>query len=333
MRTAVLKGIQDIQLEDRPIPEVSEGEVLIKVECCGICGSDVHAYKNLLFPAGTVLGHEFSGTVAQIGPSVSTFAVGDRIVARPPGICGKCYWCKRGQLALCVEHFDNTLGLKIPGGFAEYVVAKEFQAVPLPESVSFEEAAILEPLAVCIRGIRNSQLELGDDVVVIGAGPIGLITMMCAFKRGAARVFVVEKSQKRRDMALALGATNVLPPEKVFELKKETDIIDLVYDCVGSSATLNMGVDLVRNGGQILILGATQEQATYNQTEVLVRAIDFKHSMGYFVDDFDTAVKCASVGMFPLKELVSDVYALERIKDGFVKLMDTDAAVKILIKP
>lgn len=333
MKAAVLKGIKDIQLEDRPEPEPGAGEIVIKVEYCGICGSDVHAYKSLMFPAGTVLGHEFSGTVAKLGPGVDTFTVGERIVARPPGICGKCHWCKRGQLALCVEHFDNTLGLKLPGGFAEYVLAKEFQAVSLPDHVSFEEAAIMEPLAVCIRGIRNSQLDLGDNVVVIGAGPIGLITMMCAFKRGAAKVFVLEKSQRRRELALQLGATGVLQPEGVDELKKELDLVDIVFDCVGSSSTLNMAIELVRNGGQILILGATQELVSYNQTNVLVRAIDLKHSMGYFVDDFELAIKCVSAGMFALNDLISDVLPIERITDGFNQLLDTEAAVKILIKP
>jgi (R,R)-butanediol dehydrogenase / meso-butanediol dehydrogenase / diacetyl reductase len=332
MRVAVLKDIKDIQLENRPQPEPGAGEILIKVEYCGICGSDIYAYKNLLFPAGTVLGHEFSGTVAKLGPGVNTWVIGERIVARPPGICGTCYWCKRGQLALCTKHFDNTLGLKLPGGFAEYVLAKEFQAVSLPKNVSFEEAAIMEPLAVCIRGVRSSQLDLGDNVVVIGAGPIGLITMMCAFRCGAAKVFVLEKSQKRRELALKMGASEVFSPEN-WNGAKKGELIDIVYDCVGSSGTLNIAIELVRNGGQVLILGATPEQVSYNQTAVLVRAIDLKHSMGYYVDDFEIAIKCVSAGMFPLGDLISDVLPLERITEGFDKLLDAEASVKILIKP
>lgn len=335
MRAAVLTGERQIAIKEVAVPRIGKDELLVKVGCAGICGSDVHAYKSLIFPVGTILGHEFAGTVAEIGQEVTTLKPGQRVVARPPGICGECEWCHRGELALCSKHFENTLGLKIPGGFAEYVKMKEYQAISLPENVSFEEAAQCEPLAVCFRGSHSTELRVGEPVLIYGAGPIGLLILQLIRLRGARPIFVIEKSSRRREKAIELGADCVWEPspELLDSLRKsEKAGIRLIYDCVGIEETLGQGLEIVKPGGKIVMIGATAKPVTLNQLKWLQRGITIIASMGYFIDDFAAALTALQKKMINVETLVSHILPLEEIERGIRYLENPDQALKILIK-
>jgi (R,R)-butanediol dehydrogenase/meso-butanediol dehydrogenase/diacetyl reductase len=335
MKAAVLTGERQITLREMATPRIEKDEVLVKVEYAGICGSDVHAYKSLIFPVGTILGHEFAGIVTEVGEEVKTVKPGQRVVARPPGICGQCEWCHRGEFALCSKHFENTLGLRIPGGFAEYVKMKDYQAIPLPESISFKEAAQCEPLAVCFRGAHAGEIRVGDAVIIFGAGPIGLLVLQLIRLRGARPIFVIEKSRRRREKAIELGADYVWEPFPglLDTIQKiENAGVRLIYDCVGIEETLQQGLEVVKPGGKIVMIGATAKPVTLNQLRWLQRGITVVASMGYFVDDFAAAIRGLQKKMINVEGLVSHTLPLEEIEKGIQLLENPDQALKILIK-
>lgn len=336
MKAAILTGKQQITISDIPKPVPAQDEVLIKVEYCGICGSDVHAYETLMFPIGTILGHEFAGIIVEVGSGVTKNHVGDRVVVRPPGICD-CEWCLKGELALCIQHFDNTVGLKIPGGFEDYVVVKDFQAIKLPDTISFQQAAQFEPLAVALHAVNNSGLNVGDTVVVFGAGPIGLLTMRGAKLAGAGKIYVVEKSPMRQAMAKKFGADCVFDPEAVDIIRSVLDLephgVNMIFECVGKQVTLDASLQLVHKGGQIIMLGASAQPVTLDQLKWLQKGVTIRASMGYFVEDFTAALKVTARGMYDLDSLVTDVIALDDLEEGIKRLRNPDQALKILVRP
>ncbi len=336
LKAAVLTGQRQITIRDIPKPEPGPGEVVVKVEYAGICGSDVHAYKSLIFPVGTILGHEFTGTIAAAGGSVKNLRVGQRVVARPAGICGECEWCRRGELALCVHHLENTPGLKVPGGFAEYVKLHDYQALPLPEAISFQEGAQLEPLAVCCRAVQTAPGRVGDSAVVFGAGPIGLLVLQLVRLSGARPVTVVEKSPARRRKAAELGADEVLEPspdliKRIRE--REEHGPRLVYDCVGNEDTVNRSLEAVRSGGRVVMIGASAKPFPVNQLRWLQRGITVIATMGYFVDDFGAAITLLEKKLVDVSSLVSHVIPLVEIEKGIQSLEDPEQALKVLVRP
>ena len=336
MKAAILTAKQQITISDIAKPVPTQGEVLIRVEYCGICGSDVHAYETLMFPVGTILGHEFAGVIADVGPGVTKHQIGERVVVRPPGICD-CEWCLKGELALCAQHFDNTVGLKIPGGFGDYVVVKDFQAIKLPASISFQQAAQFEPLAVSLHAVNNSGLRVGDTVVVFGAGPIGLLTLRGAKLAGAGKIYVVEKSPMRQAMATKFGADYVLDPGAIDIVETVLDSepfgVNMIFECVGKEVTLDASLRLVRKGGQIVMLGASAQPVVIDQLKWLQKGVTIRASMGYFVEDFTTAIKATALGMYDLDSLVTDVILLDDLEDGIKRLRNPEQALKILVRP
>lgn len=335
MKAAILTGKQQIAISDIPKPVPAQAEVLIKVEYCGICGSDVHAYETLMFPIGTILGHEFAGVIAEVGPGVTKNQVGDRVVVRPPGICD-CEWCLKGELALCIRHFENTVGLKIPGGFEEYVVVKDYQVIKLPDMISFQQAAQFEPLAVALHAVNNSGLRVGDTVVVFGAGPIGLLTLRGAKLAGAGKLYVIDKSPVRLAMAKKFGADCVLDPDEVDIVKAVLDSephgVNTIFECVGKEVTLDASLNIVRKGGQIVMLGASAQPVMIDQLKWLQKGVTIRASMGYFVEDFAAAIKATSRGMYDLDSLVTEVISLDDLEEGIMRLRNPDQVLKILVR-
>ena len=337
MKVAVLSGKQQFSLKDVSQPVPNSNQVVVKVGYCGICGSDVHAYHSLMFPVGTILGHEFAGIVERTGSEVTHLQPGDRVVVRPPGICGQCQWCEKGELALCEQHFENTIGLKVPGGFAEFVLVEDYQALPLKDGVSFREAAQSEPLAVCLHATKASNINMGDSAVIFGAGPIGLLILQMAKAVGAHPVYVVETAEFRRRKAKDLGADIVIDPtEREVTKKILSDIpngVNLVIDCAGKEVTINQAINVCKKGGQITLVGAAPEPIKVDQLRWLQKGIKIHASMGYFIEDFRVALECIENKRFDLEGLVSHVVSLDEIEKGFELLNDPNSTLKVLIKP
>ena len=338
MKAAVLKEMK-IEIEEREIPQINSGEVLVKVGLCGICGSDLHAYTHVnYFPSGTIMGHEFAGIIEKVYENEKKWKVGQRIVVRPCGICGQCHWCKSGQISLCPTHMDSTLGLRPQGAYAEYVAVPTYMLYNLPEHITFEQAAQLEPVTVCIHALKISRFQMGDNVLIYGAGPIGITLYQLLNLAGANRIIIVEKSTMRREIARKLGAKEVLHPDEL-NVKKLSDSlerlgVDIVYDCAGVSATINQSFDIVRKGGQIVMLGITPEPVAINQFQWVVKGVEVIASMGYFMGDFEIALSLLNKGSIDVESLITDIISLDDIEEkGFKKLLSPDDAMKILVRP
>ncbi|MBW2370252.1 MAG: alcohol dehydrogenase catalytic domain-containing protein, partial [Deltaproteobacteria bacterium] len=263
MKVAVLSEVGKLTIEERPVPDIGPEEVLIKVEYCGICGSDIHAYKSgLLFPIGTVMGHEFTGVVEQVGKKVKSHYIGDPVIILPQAACRECDCCTRGLENLCHHVLDRDVGEspERDGAYAEYVRIPwpDEMLYKLPVGVSFEEGALVEPLAIGFHAVRQSRFKPGDNVVVLGAGPIGLSAVQFLKIGGAGKIIAVEVSAERGKAAERLGADVVLDPgeEKNKLADKVTELTgglgaDVVFECAGVQAAFSGALDLVKHGGQI----------------------------------------------------------------------------------
>ena len=195
MKAAVLKNARELVIEDVPDPQIAGDEVLVKVAACGICGTDLHLYKHGSLSPDARIGHESAGTVADIGKGVKGFGVGDRVAVLGRVPCGECHWCVRGRHHVCPTRLD------VRGGFSEYVAVKPQMLAPLPDEISFRQAAVMEPMAVSLHGIRLAQISPPDGVVITGAGPIGLFAAALLRDIGVRGLVVSEPSEKRREIA------------------------------------------------------------------------------------------------------------------------------------
>ncbi len=197
-----------------PHAKAGPGEAVVKIALCGICGTDLHIYFEGMLPPPFVPGHENVGTVVELGEGVEGLAVGDRVVAGPPGSCGGCYFCLHGRPNLCIYGFEQTNGLRRDGGMAEYMLVKDARQMlyPIPDNVPFEDAVLTDTIATALRGITQSALLVGDNVVISGAGPIGLAATQLLKIAGARHVTVLEIVAQKRSLAAQLGADMILDP-------------------------------------------------------------------------------------------------------------------------
>lgn len=338
MKAAVLKDKLEIAICNVEKPVIEPKQVLVKVELCGICGSDIHAFTDLTFPPGTILGHEFSGTISEIGAEVTGWGIGQRVAVRPCGVCGQCFWCTNGQISLCPTHMETTLGLKTPGAFAEFIAVQEYQLYALPDNITFEQAAQLEPLTVCVHAVRLADIKLGDTVLIYGAGPLGLLIYQLVRMSGAHEIYIVEKSNLRKKLATNLGASNVYDPEEmdsgVFTQQLPKNGVDIVFECAGVSETIQESFKVVRKGGKIILLGISPHPVSINQFEWVFKGIEVKASIGYFVGEFEVAIDLLRSGLINVDSLVSNIIRLDDIVDeGFMQLLSPDNAAKVLVKP
>ena len=212
MKAAIFRGAGQIEVADVPVPEPGPGEALVQVHYCGICGSDLEAYQTGMYEPGIVIGHEFSGEIVGLGEDVTDWAVGDRVAADNVLPCGHCAFCRQGRPWLCQAM--HSPGITLDGGMAEYVRLPVQVLHRLPPQVNNREAALVEPLTIALHGVLSSALRLGDLALVLGAGPIGLLTLQCSLLAGARQVVVAEFNPRRADLARQLGAAAVLDPTK-----------------------------------------------------------------------------------------------------------------------
>lgn len=260
MKAAVLYKPREIKIEERQIPTPNLKEVLIKVMVTGICGSDVHFYQqgrigDSIVRDPIILGHECSGVVVDRGQRAKKLRKGDRVVVEPGFPCKNCEFCKSGQYNLCRDiKFLGTY--PIDGTFREYIVAPEDCVFKIPENVSFEEAALAEPTAVAIQGVKRGRIRLGEVVAIIGAGPIGLLTLQVARAAGASKVYIADLEESRLKKAKLLGAEETINAEKRDSVREIMDLthnrgVDVALEAVGSSITINKAIRMVRPGGRL----------------------------------------------------------------------------------
>jgi len=275
VKAARLEGPRDIVLEEIPIPEISDDEVLVEVRYCGICGTDVHGFLAPNYtPVGTYMGHEFSGVIVKAGNKVIGWKPGDRVAIQPTYWCGECYACRHGFLPSCKSQLIGLIGgstdKTIPGAFAKFVRGPfpEKRLYYLPEEVSFEEGALVEPLACSLHAVRISAFRSGDPAMVLGAGPIGLGVIAFLKNAGAGLIIATEIAENRAALAKRLGADYVFNPKKVSNLREEvlklTNGLGVaqVFECSGVPQAFQSATNFLRPKGQVMLVGLIQKEVT-----------------------------------------------------------------------
>ncbi|MFO7917052.1 MAG: zinc-dependent alcohol dehydrogenase family protein [Anaerolineae bacterium] len=256
MKAAVFYGAGDLRIEERERPRAKEGEVLMEVLACGICGTDHHIYHGQFEAKSPVVpGHEYTGRIVEVGKGVRDLAVGDRVAVDPNIHCGACRFCRRGDIHLCKNLC--ALGVDIDGGFAELAAVPRKQCYLLPDSVSSLEGALTEPLACCVHGIDLAEVGVGDRVAIIGGGLIGQMLAQLARLRGAGYLILSDPIGARREMALSLGADMVIDPASsdAFQGTPLVEGADVVIEAVGSTETAAQAIEWAAPGGAIVWFG------------------------------------------------------------------------------
>ena len=325
------------------MPVVGRGEVLVRVEACGICGSDVHGFDGSTgrrIPP-IVMGHEAAGTVETVGEGATKYKKGDRVTFDSTIYCGECQYCKRGQINLC----DNreVIGVSCGdyrrhGAFAEYVVVPERIMYPLPMDFSFEAAAMLEAVSVALHGVKVSQVTGGETALVIGAGMIGLLTLQAARAAGCKRVFITDVDETRLKLARQVGADETLHcsgAELVAEVMRLTggNGVDITLEAVGRNETVAAAIDCTRKGGTVTLIGNIMPEVTLPLQKVVVRQLRLQGSCASS-GEYPEAIELIANGKIQVKPLITAVASLEEGPRWFERLHSREPnLMKIILTP
>ena len=337
MKVAVCEGVRRITVKDARMPGPGAGEVLVRVKSSGICGPDVRAYLGMhpevVYPV--TLGHEFSGELAALGDGVEGFEIGDGVIVEPLFPCGECADCLAGDYNLCSDL--AMIGYQAPGSFAEYVIARAAFLYHKDESLSFDEAALVEPLAVAVHAVRRAGIGIGDLVVVLGADGIGLLVMQVAKKAGAT-VIVTDRVSDKLHLAADIGADYVVNTDSsdIYELLMAITRdrgADIIMECAGTTQTLIQTVDLVRRGGTIVMVGWTgNELDQISLTEIAMGEINLLGSTLY-CRDFPTAVELAVSRDVNLSSMISHEFSLSEVGEALEELVgDQHEIIKGIVR-
>lgn len=339
MKSAVFYGKHDMRVEDSAMPKVGAEDVLIQVKACGICGTDVHIYEGDKGAAEvnppTILGHEFSGVVAEIGANVTGVKVGDRVCIDPNCYCGKCDFCRNGIAHYCTDMIGY--GTTVNGGFAEYCSVNQRQVYKLGDNTTFEQGAMTEPVACCLHGMDMCNIQPGSSVVVIGGGMIGLLMLQLARLAGAARTALLEPVESKREVAKKLGADICIDPihEDVKAVLAENGMswVNTVIECVGRTSTIEQAIDIVGNKGTVMMFGLTKPDDTISLKpfEVFQKEIELKAS---FINPYTQkrALELIDSGRLDVSSMVYAIAGLDELADILSKT-ELRAKGKYIISP
>lgn len=325
MKAAVYYGKHDLRVEDVPVRELKENEVLIKVKYCGVCGTDIHIFNgdggSFEVTPPLIPGHEFAGTVEKVGSAVTSVKVGDRVSADPNDMCGECYFCKNAMQHFCTNNIG--VGTTVDGGFAEYVIIREKQVYKFAEGLSFIEAAMAEPISCCLHGIDLCDIKSGDTVLVMGGGPIGMIMMQLAKNAGASKVIMSEPVEEKRAQAKKLGATLTINPlEEDVEavLAEYCNNVNVVIECVGNIHTQADAIKFAGKGATVMYFGlaAPEESLPLKPDDVFKKELKITSS---FINPytFERAIQVLESKTIDLESLITNIVPLDEIADVFTK--------------
>jgi (R,R)-butanediol dehydrogenase/meso-butanediol dehydrogenase/diacetyl reductase len=352
MKAAVFHAAHDIRVEDVPVPRVkSADDVLIEVAWSGICGTDLHEYTSgpIVTPVQPhpltgatlpqVLGHEFSGRVAEVGDDVHDVRVGDRVAIMPAIVCGRCYMCRRGMGHLC-ELFACTGLSAETGALSQFAVVKEYQVSRLPDSLSDEAGALIEPAAVAAYGVDRAGVDGGDIVLVTGAGPVGCLSALYASAVGAGLVVIAEPNPNRAELARALDVGPVVDPtsdgfaDELAELTGGAPV-DMAAECSGTTPGLATCITHVRRAGRIVQTGLHTKPATLDAMALSEKDLSLLGSWCYRLTDWPRIIRLASTGRYPVEKVLTRQIKLgEVVTQGFDALVDPlSKDLKILVRP
>ena len=339
MPAAVFMGLRDVAVEHRPTPKPGPGELLLEVSHCGICGSDLHFLLEWGGRAGVIEGHEYSGTVAALGPDVAGWAVGERAVGGPSPRCGRCEYCLAHRTSLCVERGgvggdDGTW----QGAFARYKTVRAAEALRVPQGLSLKHAALTEPLAVALHGItRAGGARPGTRWLVTGGGPIGFLSVAALKALGVDDIVVSEPKASRRSLCEKLGARAVDPTELVMPAMPY-DMVDEPFDvaleCSGNGRAQESALAQLKRAGTLVLVGAGMARPKFDPNRILLNELVITGAFVYDHDGFPRALELLASGRLANDLLVEqEDYPLNRLLDAAVGLHEGDLAAKAMIVP
>jgi (R,R)-butanediol dehydrogenase / meso-butanediol dehydrogenase / diacetyl reductase len=336
MKAAVYKRQNEMAVIDVPRPIAGPGEVVLKVHNCGICGSDLHAVQyGFGMPPDSVMGHEFCGEIVELGPQVNGYALGDRVTSLPYIGCDSCEQCVRGH----GMHCENIRGLglgQLPGAYAEYVMCGARSLFKLPDNLSSQLGAMVEPLSVGLHGVNRSGLDAGATCVVMGAGPIGLGTLLWCKAKGAQTIIVSELAPGRTELARRLGATEVVnptakdPAERMRELTGRGP--DLVFECIGVKSTLESAIQMVATLGRVVVLGVCMEPDEITPVRCIFKEISVNFVLGYNDAEFQETIDALARGKIDPRPMVTDVIGVDQVPEMFQALRKPGGRAKVIVE-
>jgi len=337
-RAAVLRKINDLALESRPMPSPKPHEVVVAMKSVGICGSDVHYWVegrigDFILNSPMVVGHESAGQVVEVGTAVKHLKAGDRVTLEPGVPCKSCHYCKVGRYNLCLDiQFMATP--PVDGSIANFITHDAAFCYKLEDHVTYEEGAMCEPLSVGIHACNRANVQIGHRVLVMGAGPIGLVAMFAAKAAGATKVTVVDLKEDRLAMAKTLGADGtILATANVMEELEKQDLgpIDITIECSGAQPAIKTAVRATRSGGVVVLVGVGSKEITLPLVDAAVREVDIRGVFRY-ANCYLKALALITSGKIDVKPLITHRFSMDEVVKAFEVSRDMrDGAIKVMI--
>ncbi|MDG5473689.1 NAD(P)-dependent alcohol dehydrogenase [Jeotgalibacillus sp. ET6] len=343
MKAAVLEKPYEIAVKEvtRPVP--GPDEVLIRIHCIGICGSDVHYYSHgrigrYVVEEPIILGHEAAGDVVEAGENVSSLSIGDRVAIEPGVACGKCSYCKSGRYNLCPD-VEFMATPPFDGAWAEYAVVRSDFAYKLPEEMTYEEGALLEPFSVGFHAMSRGNVKAGDVLFISGLGPIGLLAVQAAQAFGVTTIYASDVVPARRQLALEMGVDQVFDPSAETIPQRIKEVVngegaDICVETSGNRFAMGEAVHCVKRGGRVVFIGMTQEETIpVNLNHVIDSELDLFGIFRY-ANVYEKAIRALAGGKSKLNEVITHSFPLDRIKEALeIAEHQKDNSVKIMIYP
>lgn len=337
MLQQVMTAPGEIMFRQIPVPKAGEGQILIRIRMIGICGSDIHVYhgKHPFTTYPVTQGHEVSGEIVALGQGVEGFRLGQKVTVEPQVFCGKCHPCTHGKYNLCEEL--KVMGFQTTGVASTYFAVDASKVTPLPESLSFEEGAMIEPLAVAVHAVRRFGEVEGKKVAVLGAGPIGNLVAQSAKALGADTVMVTDVSDYRLELAKRCGADVTVNTARedfgqAMVRCMGPDKADVIYDCAGSNVTMNQAIRCARKGSVIILVAVFADMATVDLAVLNDHELDLNTTMMYRHEDYVTAIELVEQGKVQLRPLMSRTFPFRQFKQAYEYIdANRETSMKILV--
>jgi (R,R)-butanediol dehydrogenase/meso-butanediol dehydrogenase/diacetyl reductase len=339
MKAAVYKEKgQPLVIEDINKPHPGPGQVLIRIKASGICGSDIHASQAAGMPTNIVMGHEFSGIIAGWGEDVTGWEIGQRVLPLPQISCGQCPSCYAGNNNDCDHLIYLGYDPQYSGGFAEYAVVGMNDILLLPDRVDFDEAAEVEPLAVALDSVRRAGFRVGESVLIIGAGPIGLGTAQWARFFGAANVIVSETNPNRLRLAEKMGATETINVSQTPDVMTAYQSLtgtrpNIIFECVGARGMIQRCIDMAIPHSKIVVVGVCHETDHFEPRTCTLKALELIFPYYYSIKDFQFILKMLDQRRIIAKPMISHRISLEQLPDMFEAMRQVSDQCKVIVNP
>lgn len=340
MLRALLEKPEVLKFYEVEKPEPKPGEILIKVKKMGICGSDIHAFhgQHPTMPAPVVMGHEFSGEIAELGEGVKNFVVGDRVTVRPQVTCGKCYHCRTGNENVCHELKVIGCNIKVPGGAQQYVSIPERLVFKLPDTMNYDDGAMVEPVAVGVAAVRTFSMDVkGKNILVLGAGTIGNLVAQSAKAMGASSVTITDICDEKLEIAKKCGidhTVNTLKEDLKVKLEEfyGVDGLDGALECVGSEITANQAIHVCRKESEIIIVGIYAKDPAIHMIDVQEKELHLSGVLMYSEEEFKTAMEFIRTGKVNLEPLKTKHFSYKEYPYAFQYIAEhAKTSMKVLI--